>query len=119
MRCRILYRCSDNTSFRVGFLSSRFAFSAPRGYWTPRYLFSCLGENVLIFYLSAKSDFCLTYVLGSAAQPDFFWRKPPYPLPGLFLGPANSSSSVWAKRPVSLFPHAHGHYQDSRPTAFI
>ncbi len=32
MRFRILYRYSENTSFRVVFISSRLAFQASRGY---------------------------------------------------------------------------------------
>jgi hypothetical protein len=56
MRNRILYRYSDNTSFRVDFISNRCALSATRGYWTHRYLFSCCGGSVPIVFQSAKSD---------------------------------------------------------------
>lgn len=89
MRFRMFDRYSENTSFRLIFSSRRPVFRTVRGY-LPLFTSShAPSENVLIVSNQRRAVTARRSYWDPQRNLFVFWRKPPYPLPGRFLGPAS------------------------------
>ena len=90
MRFRMFDRYSENTSFRLVLSCRRSVCQTVRGYLPPLTSSHAPSENVPIFFNQRRVIAARRSYWDPQCNLFVFWRKPPYPLPGHFLGLASS-----------------------------